>query len=310
MQLRNEPPYHIVTPAMHLTRRQIADLFRDKLGENVEDADPVSLVAAARVALRRAFFSAEMGISGANFLVADSGMVAVSTNEGNGRLTTSIPRIHVVVTGIEKIIPRMSDLAALWPVLATSGTGQPITTYSTLIRGARIAGEPDGPQEFHVVLVDNGRTELLAEPGDRRGAEVHPMRRVPEHLSHLPAGRRTHVRNDLSRPHRQHLHAAHGLAQRVGTSLLRVFAVHGLQGSVPSQDRSAEAIAAHAPRLHCDRQCKACRTSGLCRLPLGDGRRGTFPFDGLDGPQSDYGCECAWALRNGARSYACVDKIS
>jgi L-lactate dehydrogenase complex protein LldF len=164
VQLRNEPPYHIVTPAMHLTRRQIADLFREKLGENVEDADPGRLVAAARVALRRAFFSAEMGISGANFLVADSGMVALSTNEGNGRLTTSIPQIHVVVAGIEKIIPRMSDLAVLWPVLATAGTGQPITTYSTLIRGARIAGEPDGPKEFHVVLVDNGRTDLLASP--------------------------------------------------------------------------------------------------------------------------------------------------
>ena len=164
VQLRNEPPYHIVTPAMHLSRRQIADLFRDKLGEDGKDADPVRLVAAARVAPRRAFFSAEMGISGANFLVADSGMVAISTNEGNGRLTTSIPRIHVVVTGIEKVIPRLSDLAALWPVLATSGTGQPITTYSTLIRGPRAAGESDGPEEFHVVLVDNGRTELLANP--------------------------------------------------------------------------------------------------------------------------------------------------
>jgi L-lactate dehydrogenase complex protein LldF len=164
VQLRKEPPYHIVTPAMHLSRRQIADLFRDKLGEDVKDADPVRLVAAARVALRKAFFSAEMGISGANFLVADSGMVAISTNEGNGRLTTSVPRIHVVVTGIEKVIPRLSDLAALWPVLATSGTGQPITTYSTLIRGPRAAGEADGPEEFHVVLVDNGRTELLANP--------------------------------------------------------------------------------------------------------------------------------------------------
>lgn len=164
VQLRKEPPYHIVTPAMHLTRHQIADLFREKLGENVQDADPVRLVAAARVALRRAFFSAQMGISGANFLVADTGMVALSTNEGNGRLTTSIPRIHVVVAGIEKVIPRMSDLAVLWPMLATSGTGQPITTYSTLIRGARLANEPDGPQEFHVVLVDNGRTELLANP--------------------------------------------------------------------------------------------------------------------------------------------------
>jgi L-lactate dehydrogenase complex protein LldF len=164
VQLRNEPPYHIVTPAMHLTRRQIADTFRDKLGVDVEDADPVRLVAAARVALRRAFFSAEMGISGANFLVADSGMVALTTNEGNGRLTTSIPRIHVVVAGIEKVIPRLADLAVLWPVLAASGTGQPITTYSTLIGGPRNSSEVDGPEEFHVVLLDNGRTRLLEDP--------------------------------------------------------------------------------------------------------------------------------------------------
>ncbi|HVI11190.1 MAG TPA: lactate utilization protein B [Candidatus Binatia bacterium] len=161
VQLRQERPYHIVTPAMHLSRYQIAELFREKLGENVEDADPAKLVAAARVALRKAFFSAEMGISGANFLVADTGMVALSTNEGNGRLTTSIPPIHVVVTGIEKVIPRLSDLAVFWPMLATSGTGQPITTYSTLVRGPRTKKENDGPREFHVVLVDNGRTGLL-----------------------------------------------------------------------------------------------------------------------------------------------------
>jgi L-lactate dehydrogenase complex protein LldF len=149
---------------MHLTRREIADLFRDKLGVDVPDADPQKLVAVARVALRRAFFSAEMGISGANFLVADAGMVALTTNEGNARLTTSIPRIHVVVAGIEKIIPRLADLALLWPVLAVSGTGQAITAYSTLIGGPRRADEPDGPEELHVVLLDNGRTSLLANP--------------------------------------------------------------------------------------------------------------------------------------------------
>jgi L-lactate dehydrogenase complex protein LldF len=166
VQLRNELPYHIVTPAMHLTRGQISELFKEKLGSE-ETNDPPELVAIARRALRTAFFSAEMGISGANFLVADAGLVAVSTNEGNGRLTTSLPRIHIAVTGIEKVIPRLTDLAVLWPVLATSGTGQPITTYSTLVGGPRTATEPDGPEEFHVVLLDNGRTNLLADVEQR-----------------------------------------------------------------------------------------------------------------------------------------------
>jgi L-lactate dehydrogenase complex protein LldF len=166
VQLRHEPPYHIVTPAMHLNRKQIGDLFREKIEPGLSD-DPVELMAAARRKLRQAFFAAEMGISGANFIVADSGAIAISTNEGNGRLTTSVPRIHVAVTGIEKVIPRLEDLATLWPVLATSGTGQPITTYGTLIGGPRRPGEADGPKEFHVVLVDNGRSRLLANAEER-----------------------------------------------------------------------------------------------------------------------------------------------
>ena len=166
VQLRDEPPYHIVTPAMHLTRKDIADLFKEKLGD-VDTDDPVELVAVARRALRRDFFSGEMGISGANFLVADSGMIALTTNEGNGRLCTSLPRIHVALAGIEKVIPKLQDLALLWPVLATAGTGQPITCYSTLIGGPRKPNEVDGPEEFHVVLLDNGRSELLADVEQR-----------------------------------------------------------------------------------------------------------------------------------------------
>ncbi len=167
VQLREEAPYHIVTPAMHLKRDQIATLFREKLDPEINSDDPAYLMAVARRKLRQAFFEAEMGISGANFLVADAGVIAISTNEGNGRLCTSVPRIHVVVTGIEKVIPRLEDLAVLWPVLATSGTGQGITTYSTLIGGARRPGEVDGPEEFHVVLVDNGRSQLLADAEQR-----------------------------------------------------------------------------------------------------------------------------------------------
>jgi L-lactate dehydrogenase complex protein LldF len=167
VQLRNEPPYHIVTPAMHLNRQQIAELFREKLNEPNLSEDPQELVAAARRKMRKEFFAAEMGISGANFLVADSGAVIVNTNEGNGRLSTSVPRVHIAVTGIEKVIPKLEDLATLWPVLATSGTGQPITTYATMIGGPRRPGEADGPEEFHVVLVDNGRSRLLAHPEER-----------------------------------------------------------------------------------------------------------------------------------------------
>jgi L-lactate dehydrogenase complex protein LldF len=166
VQLRDEPPYHLMTPAMHLTRTEIADLFREKYG-GVESNDPQHLVGIARRALRDAFFSAEMGITGANFLVADSGMVALTTNEGNGRLGSSLPRIHVVVTGIEKVIPRMEDLAVLWPTLARSAVGQSIACYNTLIGGPRNAMESDGPEEFHVVLLDNGRSELLADAEQR-----------------------------------------------------------------------------------------------------------------------------------------------
>lgn len=166
VQLRGEPPYHIVTPAMHLTRDDIAALFKEKLGD-VDTNDPGELVAAARRALRKAFFSAEMGITGANFLIADSGMIAITTNEGNADLGVSLPKIHVAVVGIEKVIPRLQDLALFWPMLATSGTGQPITCYNTLIGGPRGANEFAGPEEFHVVLLDNGRSDLLADPEQR-----------------------------------------------------------------------------------------------------------------------------------------------
>jgi L-lactate dehydrogenase complex protein LldF len=167
VQLRHEPPYHIVTPVMHLSRAQVIELFREKIPDDVKGDSHEELTAAARRALRRAFFSADMGISGANFLIADTGMIAITTNEGNGRLCTSVPRIHVVFAGIEKVIPRLQDLATFWPMLATTGTGQHLTAYSTLIGGPRMASENDGPEEFHVILLDNGRSKLLADTEQR-----------------------------------------------------------------------------------------------------------------------------------------------
>jgi L-lactate dehydrogenase complex protein LldF len=165
-QLRGEPPYHIITPVMHLTRTEIAQTFHEKFGTPL-DATAEQLAGIARQKLREEFLTADMGISGANFLIADTGMIALTTNEGNGRLSVSLPRIHVALAGIEKLIPRLDDLPLFWPLLSTSGTGQALTCYNTLVGGPRRDGESDGPEEFHVVLFDNGRTKLLADAEQR-----------------------------------------------------------------------------------------------------------------------------------------------
>ncbi len=155
-QLRREPPYHIVTPVMHLTKADIAQTFGVPATTTAEEITMI-----ARDRLRQEFLAADMGITGANFLVADTGMVAITENEGNARLSFSLPRLHVAITGIEKIVPRFEDLALLWPLLSTSGTGQPLTVYNSLVSGPRPGGE------FHVILLDNGRTRLLADAEQR-----------------------------------------------------------------------------------------------------------------------------------------------
>jgi L-lactate dehydrogenase complex protein LldF len=166
VQLRHEPPYHLVFPAMHLTRKQISDLFHDKLGSEPTN-NPEDLTMIARSVMRKKYCEADMGISGANFAIAETGMISITENEGNARLTTSLPKIHVAIVGIEKVLPKLGDLALFLPMLATAGAGQPITGYNTLYGGPRQPGEPDGPQEFHVVLLDNRRTELLADAEQR-----------------------------------------------------------------------------------------------------------------------------------------------
>jgi L-lactate dehydrogenase complex protein LldF len=165
-QIRDEPPYHIVTPVMHLTKADIARTFQEKLGTPLTDsAEELTMIARAR--LRQEFLTADMGITGGNFAIADTGMVAITENEGNARLSFSLPRVHVAIVGIEKLIPRFEDLALFWPLLAGSGTGQAITAYSSLIGGPRQEREADGPREFHVILLDNGRTRLLADAEQR-----------------------------------------------------------------------------------------------------------------------------------------------
>ncbi len=161
VQLARERPFHIVAPAMHKTRYEVADLFEQRLGVGREEQIERQTMI-ARGVLRQKFLEAGIGISGANFLIAESGAVVIVENEGNARLTTSAPRIHVALAGIEKVIPRAADLAVFLQLLGRSATGQPLTSYTSFLSGPRRPGELDGPEEFYLVLLDNGRTRILA----------------------------------------------------------------------------------------------------------------------------------------------------
>jgi L-lactate dehydrogenase complex protein LldF len=165
-QLRGEPPYHFVFPCMHVRRDEISALFQKHLG-SAATSEPEELTMIARRHMRRLYVEADVGITGANFLVAETGQISITENEGNARLTAGLPRVHIAIAGIEKVVERLDDLAVLLPMLATAGTGQPLTCYNTLYAGPRRAGECDGPEEMHVVLLDNRRTAILADPEQR-----------------------------------------------------------------------------------------------------------------------------------------------
>jgi L-lactate dehydrogenase complex protein LldF len=165
-QLDDEPPYHIVTPAMHKSKEDVARLFNNKLG-TAPNLTPSQLTLIAREKLREKYTQAEVGITGANFIIADTGAIALTENEGNGRLSCAWPKTHIVIVGIEKVIPSLTDLALFWPLLATYGTGQKVTVYNSIVTGPAQAGEQDGPEEMYVILLDNGRTNILANPKTR-----------------------------------------------------------------------------------------------------------------------------------------------
>lgn len=167
LQLAHEKPYHIVAPALHKTRYDVAEIFTREL-KVPEETVPEKQTAIARAVLREKFLAADMGISGANFLVADSGAVVIIENEGNARLTTSAPKIHIAVAGIEKLVPRAQDLATFLKLLARSATGQLLSVYTSFLSGPKRPGEVDGPDEFYVVLLDNGRTKLLPDRSKRQ----------------------------------------------------------------------------------------------------------------------------------------------
>ncbi|MGZ4035944.1 MAG: LutB/LldF family L-lactate oxidation iron-sulfur protein [Bacteroidia bacterium] len=167
VQLRNEPPYHIVTPAMHLSKEDVAKTFNEKKGTPV-DWTPEQITHFVRQELRTRYSKAEVGVSGGNFMIADVGAIAVTENEGNGLMSMAFPKVQIAIIGIEKIIPSIADLDLFWPLLSTYGTGQGLTVYNTIYTGPKQQKENDGPEEMIVILLDNGRSTLLAETEQRR----------------------------------------------------------------------------------------------------------------------------------------------
>lgn len=163
VQIAGEPPSHIIAPAIHKTQEEIADLFSRCLGIPRYDT-PEQLTQAAREFLREKYFKAGMGISGVNFALARTGTLVVVENEGNARMSTTFPKIHVAVMGIEKIIPGLAELTVFLKILARSATGQKLPTYMSFLNGPRRSGEEDGPEEVHLVLLDNGRSGILKDP--------------------------------------------------------------------------------------------------------------------------------------------------
>lgn len=163
VQVAGEKPYHIVTPAMHKSKKDVNELFARLFGMD-ESSTAEEMTEFVRQLLRKKFTSAEVGITGANFLIADIGGVAITENEGNGIMCSSFPKVHIVIAGIEKIVPSINDMGTFWPVLSSHGTGQAVTVYNTIFTGAKGKDEDYGPDEMHVILLDNGRTELLKHP--------------------------------------------------------------------------------------------------------------------------------------------------
>jgi L-lactate dehydrogenase complex protein LldF len=210
VQISKDKPSHLVTPIIHKDRASIATLFSQYFGTPYDD-DPTAMTKQARAFLRGKFRKADIGLTGGNFLVAETGQVCCVENEGNVRQSITTPRVLISLVGIEKVVPRLADLAVMLKLLARSATGQPMTVYTSLFGGPRLPGERDGPEEFHLVLIDNG-------------------------LSHLPQDRRPRLWQRLPRAHRCAHHAAVPGACRVQGSAPGVQPVRRVLRGVPGED--------------------------------------------------------------------------
>ena len=244
IQLRHEPPSHIIAPAVHLTKDQVADTFLEhhaKLGFNTRLTERNDLVAEARHVLRQKFLDADVGLTGANFLVAETGSSILVTNEGNADLSNTLPRMHIVLASIEKVIPTLEDLATLLRVLARSATGQESSAYTTLNSGPRRPGDLDGPEHYHVVLLDNGRSSVLGT--EMRDIALHPLWRLHESLPCVRRDRRPCLWLGLSRPAGRRADAATHRRERSRQPAQRLDLLRPLRKRLPGAHPSAQADA-------------------------------------------------------------------
>ncbi len=241
VQLRQESPSHIVLPAIHIKKEEVGETFHEHIGTPAGNADPVFLTRAARGELRQRFIGAQAGITGVNFAIAETGGLVVCTNEGNADLGVSLPPLHIACMGIEKFIPRLNDLSVFTRLLARSATGQPITTYTSHFHGPRAGGQ------LHIVLVDNGRSDLQHQSNLPGVPAVHTLRRLHEHLSGVSPQWWTQLFQHGSRSHWQRLGPGHGCQETLFTALC-LYAVRLLHGRVSRQDTAAPSIAGLAWR--------------------------------------------------------------
>ena len=205
VQVAGERPSHMIVPAIHKTLGQVAEVLETR-ADGPLPVEAEAITAWARDHLRARFLAADLGITGANFVAADTGTIVLVTNEGNGDLCTIIPRVQVAVVPVEKVIARFADLATLLPLLTMSATGQRISNYVTMINGPRRAGELDGPEVLHVVLLDHGAHAARRHPV-RGHARLHPLRRVPQRVPGLPPDLGSRVRRGLQRADGQGAHS-------------------------------------------------------------------------------------------------------
>jgi L-lactate dehydrogenase complex protein LldF len=236
IQLNHETPSHIIVPAIHKNKDEVAAIFHEKIADTPYTEDVEELTAIARRVLRKRFAAAKVGLSGVNFAIAETGTLLLVENEGNGRMCTTAPEVHVAVMGLEKVIEKLSDVPPLLRLLTGSATGQMITTYVNMITSPRRSGEKDGPKEVHLVLLDNGRSHILADPEFRQTLLCIRLRHLPESLSGLRSNWRPCLRARLSRPHRQDPDPADGGARTDRGAGHRIQPLRRMRRGLPGAD--------------------------------------------------------------------------
>ena len=262
IQLAHETPSHIIAPAIHKSKKQVAELFTSTLGTPPTD-DVAQLTATARAALRDRFAAADVGINGVNFGISETGTIVIVENEGNIRLTTSLPRVHIAVMGIEKVIPRFADLDLFLKLLPRSGTGQRLTTYQSFITGTKRNAQDEGPEELHIVILDNGRSRMLAHPITRQSLACI---RCGACLNACPVYQQIggHAYGSVSGADRRRYYAATRRVRKDGPTAVCLESMWRVPRSVPGEDRHSAVIVAPARRDHREWQERACgRTRGF-----------------------------------------------